>query len=35
MTHDYDTEYQREYEFDGLLSIEDIVDIKPNKNKMK
>ena len=32
MTHYYDIEYQRENEFDGLLSIEDIVNIKPNKN---
>ena len=35
MTHYYDIEYLRENEFDGLLSIEDIVNIKPNKKKMK
>ena len=31
MTHYYEIEYQRENEFDGLLSIEDFVNIKPNK----
>ena len=31
MTHYYEIEHQRENEFDGLLSIEDIVNIKPNK----
>ena len=35
MTRYYDIEYQRENEFDGLSSIEDIVNIKPNKKKMK
>ena len=33
MTHYYKIEYQRDNEFDGLLSIEDIVNIKPNKKK--
>ena len=31
MTHYNEIEYQRENEFNGLLSIEDIVNIKPNK----
>ena len=35
MTHYYEIENQRENEFDGLLSIEDIVNIKPNKKKVK
>ena len=36
MTHYYEIEYQRENEFDGLLSIDDIVNIKPNKkNEME
>ena len=31
MTHHYEIEYHRENEFDGLLSIENAVNIKPNK----
>ena len=31
MTHYCKIEYQRENEFDGWLSIEEIVNIKPNK----
>ena len=33
MTHYYEIDYQRENELDGLLSIENIVNIKPNKRK--
>ena len=33
MTHHYEIENQRENEFDGLLSIENVVNIKPNVNK--
>ena len=35
MTHYYEIECQRENEFDGLLSIQHIVNIKPNKKKMQ
>ena len=35
MTYYYEIEYQRENEFDGLLSIEDIVNIKSNEKKMQ
>ena len=31
MTYNYEIEYQRENEFDRLLSIEDIMNIKPTK----
>ena len=31
MTHYYEIEYQKENNFDGLLSVQDIGNIKPNK----